>query len=255
MNNLIKVTLATIFMLIWSQTTIAQKKKNNFKEGVIEYELNLENADGMVGMLNGSTMTWSIQNKNNKIDLMMAGGFAKIGLMNNTSSQLYAVLLDIPMLMGRTAIEMDDLDSSMDLLDWTEDKKKNQAPTKEDITITYDKSKKKKIGKYSCYQATVKLAGIDDLLTVYVTDALRSEAITEVQSFFGNMQGFPLEFQLNIGGVVMTMTAKNVTKKKLDKDLFVIPEDYEKQSLDEFREGIEEEYGKDSIEEEGTFGL
>jgi hypothetical protein len=69
------------------------------------------------------------------------------------------------------------------------------------------------------------------------------------------MQGFPLEFQLNIGGVVMTMTAKNVTKKKLDKDLFVIPEDYEKQSLDEFREGIEEEYGKDAIEEEGTFGL
>lgn len=255
MKNLTKLSLAAIFMLICMEGLFAQKKNYNFKEGIIEYTLDIENAEGMTGMLQGSTMTWSIQDKNNKIDFLMAGGFAKVGLMNNVRTDLYAVLLDIPLLMNKTAIELDDINSSMDILNWTEeDKKQNQAPKKEDMIITYQKNKRKKIGKYNCYQATVKMAGMDDVLIVYVTDALRSEAVKEVQDFFGNMKGFPLEFQLNLGGVKMTMTAQNIKKKKLGAAFFDIPESYEKKTLPEFREEMEEQYGND-LEDEETFGL
>lgn len=254
MKNLTNISLAAIFMLFFVNGLFAQKKNYNFKEGTVEYALDIENAEGMVGMLQGSTLTWSIQDKNNKIDFFMAGGLAKIGLMNNVTSNLYTVLLDIPLLMNRTAIEMDDINSSMDMLNWTEDKKQNQAPKKEDIIITYQKNKRKKIGKYNCYQATVKMVGMDDIMTVYVTDALRSEAVKEVQSFFGNMKGFPLEFQLNLGGVKMTMTAQQVKKKKLGHTFFDIPESYEKKTLPEFKEEMEEQYGKD-LEDKGTFGL
>lgn len=257
MNKISSLLLGAIFMLVFSQSILAQKQNYNFKEGTVTYQINIKEktagAASGLSMLNGSTLTWSLQDKNQRADFVLAG-MAQLALMNNSQADLSVFLLDVPLLLEPTAVKIDSWQEITNLLNENTGSALNEAPSQTtDVKISYDKKKKKKIAKYKCKKASVQIGEMTDVMTVYVTDDLRSEALQGFQENFGNMQGFPLSFELDLDDITIEIVAKEIKKSKLDKSLFEISDKYTTKSVKEFEEDMKTEFGEES--EEGTFGL
>ena len=61
-------------------------------------------------------------------------------------------------------------------------------------------------------------------LEVYYTEEIPSEANDKLPG----LKGYPLEYTINAQGMLMTLAAKTVSKEKVSKKLFEIPEGYER---------------------------
>lgn len=99
--------------------------------------------------------------------------------------------------------------------------------------ITYSKETKT-IAGYKCKKATIEVkdaAGETQEMEVYYTEDIPAEANDK----FPGLKGFPLEYTINSQGMVMTMSAKTVSKERVSKSLFEIPEGYEEMTMEEFK--------------------
>lgn len=80
-------------------------------------------------------------------------------------------------------------------------------------------------------------------LTMYLTEKLRPEAVTQVERSMGEMQGFPLGFEIEVEGMLIRVMAVEVLKQVVDAEAFQIPENYTRKSLDEFKDEIQQKMG------------
>ena len=101
-------------------------------------------------------------------------------------------------------------------------------------TITYF-DETKSIAGYSCKKAAYTIFNDQEqdsvLIDVYYSDEIPSTYNAQ----FKHLAGLPLEYTINTQGMTMSFIAKEISKNKLSKDLFVIPNDYEKISLEDFK--------------------
>jgi len=233
-----------------SSTTHAQKKKRaNFEEGIIKYKIDLEGAPEFSSYLSSAEVMLYLKGKSSKMDISIMGGFAKFQMINNIQQKFNTLLMDIPSVVDKTAI---DLENFSDLLkDLGVENQKNKAPASGEVEITYNKRSKKRIAKYPCYQAEMKMKGSNDKVIMYVTDRLRPTAMSEIQKTLGNVTAFPLAFELTIEGVTLKITAVEVFKMKLDTETFTVPKYYTKKSIEDFRKDMEEQFG----DEDSVIGL
>ncbi len=113
------------------------------------------------------------------------------------------------------------------------------APTEEDLkneelpTFKYD-DKTKKIAGYKCKHAIMIVEdenGEVNEIDVYYTEEIPSEANSKLKG----LKGFPLEYAMAPQGMVMTLTAKSVTKEKLPASEFNVPEGYKTMTMEEFK--------------------
>ncbi len=113
------------------------------------------------------------------------------------------------------------------------------APTEEDLknekkpVFKYD-DKTKKIAGYKCKHAIMIVEdenGEVNEIDVYYTDEIPAEANSKLKG----LKGFPLEYSMTPQGMVMTLTAKSVTKEKLPQSEFSIPEGYTPMTMEEFK--------------------
>jgi len=113
------------------------------------------------------------------------------------------------------------------------------APSKEDLeneklpTFKYD-DKTKKVAGYKCKHAVMLVEdenGEVNEIDVYYTEEIPSEANSKLKG----LKGFPLEYSMAPQGMVMTLTAKSVTKEKLPKSEFNVPEGYTSMTMEEFK--------------------
>ncbi len=86
----------------------------------------------------------------------------------------------------------------------------------------------KKIAGYTCNKATVSAEGsiVEVWYTKEITGAMHKE--------FKSLDGFPLEYFTFQEGMKMKISATNVTKGDQPDNLFVIPEGYQKMTMEEF---------------------
>jgi len=95
----------------------------------------------------------------------------------------------------------------------------------------------KKIAGYECKKATYTTtdeAGEDQEMEVYYTEEIPSEANDKLPG----LKGYPLEYTINSQGMLMTLTAKTVSKEKISKKMFEIPEGYEEMSMEDFMKSM-----------------
>jgi GLPGLI family protein len=71
----------------------------------------------------------------------------------------------------------------------------------------------KEIAGYTCKKAEVTVEGVTDPVTVYYTEAIANSGYN---SQIKGIKGYPLQFEMNQGGMKMSFLAKSVTKEKLD---------------------------------------
>jgi len=103
-------------------------------------------------------------------------------------------------------------------------------------TIVYSKETKT-IAGYECKKAiytTKDQAGEEQELEVFYTEEIPSEANDKLPG----LKGYPLEYSINAQGMLMTLAAKSVSKEKVSKKLFEIPEGYEEMSMEDFMKSM-----------------
>ncbi|MCP4438353.1 MAG: hypothetical protein GY810_05360 [Aureispira sp.] len=228
-----------------TQTFAQNKKAPNFQEGTITYEIQVEGVPEVSQFINGTELTVLFKDQLSKMDIGIMGGLAKFQFISNVQDKLYTVLMDVPTFYEKTAVPID-LEHQMfkDL----KEKQPNQAPIKkaEKPEIQYNKKKRKKIAKYRCYSAEMDMeSGVGDRMVVYLTDKIRPAAQSEMQRQVGAMDGYPLGFEMLMGGAKITIMAKSVKKESLEKELFEVPANYSEKSLDEIKEELQEKFGLD----------
>ncbi|MBG16080.1 MAG: hypothetical protein CL853_06985 [Crocinitomicaceae bacterium] len=93
----------------------------------------------------------------------------------------------------------------------------------------------KNIAGYLCKKAIYTIYNEQDQDSVAI-DVFYSEEISpSFNSQFKHLDGFPLEYAINTNGMTITFLAIEITNEKLSKDLFLIPNDYQKLSLEDFK--------------------
>jgi len=95
----------------------------------------------------------------------------------------------------------------------------------------------KKIAGYDCKKAiytTKDAEGEDQEMEVYYTEDIPSEANDKLPG----LKGYPLEYTINSSGMLMTLTAKTVSKEKVSKKLFLIPDGYEEMTMEDFMKSM-----------------
>ena len=85
--------------------------------------------------------------------------------------------------------------------------------------------------------------GGTDKITMYLTEKLRPVALTQIEKTIGEVEGFPLGFEMEFEGVKITVMATDVSKKGVDTKTFSVPDSYTKKSLDEFKDEIQKKLG------------
>jgi GLPGLI family protein len=95
----------------------------------------------------------------------------------------------------------------------------------------------KTIAGYECKKATYIIpdeAGGEKEMEVYYTEEIPSEANDKLPG----LKGYPLEYSIDAQGMTMTLTAKTVSKEKVSKKLFQIPEGYDSMSMEDFMKSM-----------------
>ena len=113
----------------------------------------------------------------------------------------------------------------------TDDGKEKPTPK-----IIYS-SETKTIAGYECKKATYITkdeAGEEQELEVFYTEEIPSEANDKLPG----LKGYPLEYAINAQGMLMTLAAKSVSKEKVSKKLFEIPDGYEEMSMEDFMKSM-----------------
>jgi len=104
----------------------------------------------------------------------------------------------------------------------------------------------KTIAGYVCKKAkvTMVIPHSDSVATeVYYTTDL---PYADPEGQFKGLKGMPMEFSLNMGGLVIVIVAKTVEKKSLSDSLFTIPSGYKEMDITQLQKDMAKNIGADS---------
>lgn len=88
------------------------------------------------------------------------------------------------------------------------------------------------IAGYSCKKAEVTQG--EDIIGVYYTDEIALPAGFNDNSGFKGINGMLMQYSIVQGEIVMIITVKEISKTKPKAGLFLIPDDYEVKTMEEF---------------------
>ena len=198
------------------------------KEGHVAYkiETSTDNPDMQmaVGMMQGSTMEVYFKDKFTRGEFKMGTMMTMTTVSNETTGD---VLMLMSGMMGQTAIKSNSNETAKDTV-------LNKKPNV-DVTLT---NETKVIEGYTCKKALIT----DDegtVSTFWYTEEI--SAAKKGQSYLSeDIPGFPMQFEMNKGGMKMTMTVTKVDTKLSGKtsDLFnmTIPDGYTEMSLEQMKQ-------------------
>ncbi|MDC0304094.1 DUF4412 domain-containing protein [Flavobacteriales bacterium] len=165
-------------------------------------------------------MTTRIKGDKTRLEQSMGMGMSQVTI-TDMKTESGTLLMD--MMGKKMAVSM-----SKDELGKLEKKKAETKPK-----FNYVKGAGKEIAGYKCEKVMVTMEGVEEMELFY-TNELPAGANKQ----FEGLKGFPLEYTMDSGQFKVKMTAKTVTKEKLDKSLFGIPSDFEKMTFAEFEKAM-----------------
>ena len=207
MNNSKKLMLLFVLMA----ANVIHSNAQKVDEGKVIYEISYPDADipdeQMAMMPTESTMFF--KGAQSRVEMKMGMGMSQVMIFDN-KNKVMTMLMD--MMGNKTAVKMTEADV----------KKQKEKKGKDDYQIKVTDETKEIVG-YKCKKAIVTEK--DGTFDVYFTDQITYKNGDWVAEFKG-LEGFPLQYKISQGSTVMQMTAKNVSKEKVDDAMFTIPSDY-----------------------------
>jgi GLPGLI family protein len=215
-----KITLLLALFVVATTTAFAQ-----LTEGHVSYEITVSSDDPEMAMaimmFEGSTM-----------DLYFSGDLARTELDFGALISMTTVANNKT---GEVVILMGGMMGNRGVLTTQSEMKDDSGETPE-TKVELVKGKKK-IQGYKCKKAIITDDAGNQMVYWY-TKAIKSQN-PDVNSPSNKVPGFPMEFESNRDGMMMTFVATSVTKsltesEKTEKLSLTIPEGYEEMTYEEF---------------------
>lgn len=202
-------------------------------EGSIKFELSdvkTDNEQMKMGldMMKGMTMEMIFNKTYSLTKMNMMSGMMVTQTLVNLDSKDMTMLFDM---MGQKIKVVGNTDKIK------EDAGKAAAPK---IDVTEFKSENKEIMGYSCYKVEMKVGGENEMqMFAYITPEIKASS-KHMQGFEDvNLKGFPLEFTMEMAGMMtMTYTAIEVNKSVDDASFKLKDEGYELKTMEEFQQSM-----------------
>ena len=214
MKKLLQFTLLVAMVFTFTNSISAQKKMSN---GLIKFKITEVDSDNqMASMMQGTTIETYFKDEWVKTNFSMMGGMIRNQTIVNSNKKTGVMLYD--MMGKKIAVDLD------------MEKAEEKTP---DYTISYDKKDVKTIAGYKCYRADVKIKDGDNMV-MYITDKITPVG-SQLNQQFKDLKGFPLQYQMDNGGLKMTLKASEVSTTVPSSNEFEVPDGYEKMTMEEFQ--------------------
>lgn len=208
LNNMKRIFLIT------TTTLISLFSFGQF-EGTVKYSIEYtdipEEMQGYESMM-AKDMTMLIKDENVKIEQQSPMGGSTVII--NSKTKTVTTLFN--MMGKKVGIEMNDEEIERE-------KAKELSPEIEYLDET------KKIAGYSCKKAIIKSG--NDEFTVYYTNEIQNQKLHQT---YKGLDGFLMEYEVSQQGMGMIMSVTEIEKKKIAKNEFEIPAEYDLMTKDEF---------------------
>ena len=211
-------SLLLLFVLMAANIICVNAQK--IDEGKVVYEISYPDADmpdeQMAMMPTESTMFF--KDNQSRVEMRMGMGMSQVMIFDN-KNKVMTMLMD--MMGSKSAIK------------FTEDDIKKQKVKEDKGELSIKKTDEtKEIAGYNCKKAVV--TGKDGSFDVYYTDEITYKNGDWVSEYKG-LEGFPLQYKMTQNKLTMQLTAKNVSKEKVDAGIFAIPADYKLMTMEEMQ--------------------
>ena len=186
--------------------------------GVVKYKMTSDNEQ--MAMMGDIIMTSYFDNENVAVEVDMMGGMVL--------TKIYKKIND----PKSTKMTMDAMGNKYEItgIDEKASKGVDMADLDNIATVTFDKTATKEIAGFKCYKATVTYND-DKTGEFYITDAIKMMSSTKESK----LKGFPLEMKITTPDAILELKATEVFKV-VSKDAFIVPEGFEKVTMEEFQE-------------------
>ncbi|MEP7167958.1 MAG: DUF4412 domain-containing protein [Bacteroidota bacterium] len=216
MNTYKKLLL--FFVLMAANIIYANGQK--IGEGKAVFEISYPDADipdeQMAMMPTESTMFF--KDNEARVEMKMGMGMNQVMLFDN-KAKIMTMLMD--MMGNKIAIKMNEEDI----------KKRKEKDGKKDYEIKVT-DETKDIAGLKCRKAIVTSA--DGSFDIYFTDQVTYRNGNWASEYKG-IDGFPMQYKITQGSMTMQMTAKSVTKEKVEDEKFTVPSDYKPMTMEEMQ--------------------
>ena len=185
--------------------------------GVVTYKMTSDNEQ--MAMMGDIIMTNYFDKDNVAVEVDMMGGMVLTKVYKKINEP------------NSTKMTMDAMGNKYEITEIDENASKgvDMADLDNIVTVTLDKKDTKEIAGYKCYKATVTYKE-DKTGEFYVTDNIQM-----VSSKESKLKGFPLEMTIVTPENTLNLKATEVSKD-LPKEAFIVPEGFEKVTMEEFQE-------------------
>jgi len=191
--------LPFLALILFSLNTNAQ-----MKQGDVVYSIKIEGMDEISEeMLSGTNMQLTFNKKMSKVVLDMV-------MMRNTT------IIDLKTEEG--VILFDGMDQKIKM-PIEQSKMTNQLI--DDYQLVSLKEKKILAG-YEC--RLFRLESDQGEFTICLTDDIQFESSYNFQ--LADLKGFPLEYSMNYAGMLISLTATDIKKRRVKKKEFIVPNEY-----------------------------
>lgn len=220
MKTLVKV-LCVVMALLVSFSVSAQKKEKTFA-GIIKYAITYEDLDPQYkGQVPTEMITYV---KDGKFRMDQVSPMYTMGsvVLEDGSA---IVLIDVMGQKLATQQSKEDIEKAK-----TEAKESGDLKDSEPVVEKTDETKT--IAGYKCTKYNVTTDG--ETMEVFVTEDIAMPASYYDNSQVKGVKGVPMQYTMSTQGMNMTMTAKEVKKGGVNNSMFMITDDYQKLSAEEF---------------------
>ncbi len=185
-------------------------------EGIITFAISYPNLNAEMKAMKSALpkeMEFFVKEGKAKMEQSFMGGTMVVLFDGSTSlTETYTDLMGQKI---KTIITKEDLEKSIQNID---------------VDIQIIKDEQKNIAGYRCKKVILKQTGQPDL-TLFISEAIKVKSVMALSPRFADLNGFPLEYSVNMNGMAMLLTAKKVEKKFVEDAAFNPPEgEYRKMS-------------------------
>ena len=220
MKTIFKLMCVTLALLV-SVSVSAQKKEKPFA-GSIKYTITYEDLDPQYkGQVPTEMITYVKDGKVRMDQISPIYTMGAITLEDGSS----IVLFDI---MGQKLA----MQQSKEDVEKAKAEAKESGVLKDEEPIVKATDETKTIAGYKCTKYEVTTDG--ETMEVFATEDIPMPASYKENSPVKGIKGVPMQYSMTTQGMNMTMTAKEVKKGGVNNSMFMITDDYQKVSAEEF---------------------
>lgn len=214
MNRLLSFVVLFHFFLTFSLSSLAQ---NVIKEGKIVYVISypgMEMDSSYKAMMPSESVVYFKDSKS-RTEMSVSTGIFTASILDSRTGDIITLT---DMMGTKNAIVLTAKDQQKAKKEKTKD---GSASTPVEIIF---KTESKVVAGYTCKKAMIIPGDETAPIEVFYTDQINSK--TQLNSNWKNFEGFPLEYTINMEGIMMQLTASSVTTGNVADSLFSIPTDY-----------------------------